>query len=414
MRSEKSMTNRPPSRRDFLRFAAAAGGLGAACSFAASPLRTPVAFTATPGENRLVVIVLRGAMDGLDVLAPYGDPDYAALRPTLAKAPGAGAVDLDGFFALHDELADLLPLWRAGEFAAVHAVSTPYRDARSHFDGQDVLESGAADDRELRDGWLNRALGVIPGAPSQAEVRYAMSVGRSNMLLLEGDEPAGSWAPSTKLQLDSEERGLLERLYARDPDFHAVAAEAFQIGAETEGATGRETGAVLGRFSAEMLNGPSRIAAFSIGGWDTHRNQEGAITRPLRSLSAAVRALQEGLGPNWRRTAVLAMTEFGRTARENGDRGTDHGTGGVVFAAGGAIKGRRVLNGPSDRGGSAFPGWPGLGRDALYLDRDLMATDDLRRLPGWALMSLFGASRTAIETVVFPGLALGGDPRLFA
>ncbi|MEO1329196.1 MAG: DUF1501 domain-containing protein [Pseudomonadota bacterium] len=399
------------SRREFLRLAGATG-LGVACSAAASPLRTPIAFAATPGENRLVVIVLRGAMDGLDVVAPYADPAYARLRPNLQRGPENGAVDLDGFFALHEKLSPLLPLWRSRELAFVHAVSTPYRDGRSHFDGQDVLETGAGDENALDDGWLNRALRVIPGAQTAAEVRYAMSIGRSSMLLLEGDAPAGSWAPSTRLNLGDDERGLLDRLYEKDPEFHAIAEEAFDISdSGMQGDRGRESGDTLAAFAADMLKGPSRIAAFSIGGWDTHRRQQQAIRRPLDELSKAVLTLREQLGDAWGKTAVVAITEFGRTARENGDRGTDHGTGGVVVLAGGAVKGGRIWNGP---GAATFGGWPGLDDADLYRQRDLLPTDDLRRIPAWALVSLMGAPRSAVARSVFPGVDLGGDPGIFA
>ncbi|HHG90151.1 MAG TPA: twin-arginine translocation pathway signal, partial [Devosia sp.] len=173
--------------------------LALGCSAAASPLLTPVTLAAAPTDNRLVVIVLRGAMDGLDVVQPYGDPMLGKLRSTLKFGQAAGAYDLDGFFALHPALGDLLPLWNAGELAFAHAVSTPYRDKRSHFDGQDFLENGGrSSDGSLtpaRDGWLNRMLSLIPGTSAQT----AFSVGRQRLLLLGGREPTSSWSPDADL-----------------------------------------------------------------------------------------------------------------------------------------------------------------------------------------------------------------------
>lgn len=385
------MISRPLSRRSFLT---------AACSAAAWPLVTPVVLAAAPGENRLVVIVLRGGMDGLGVVQPYGDPNWTALRPRLAAPPGEGLADLDGFFGLAAPFAPLLPLWKTGELGFAHAVSTPYRHRRSHFDGQDLLENGGSDAggqmTPARDGWLNRAIGLIPGATPET----AMAVGRDRLLLLSGTAPAGSWSPSSALTLADDERQMLSRLYEGDPLF-ARALEGAEALSGAGGQGGRETGAALAAFAADQLNGRARIAAFSLGGWDTHRAQNRALAAPARQLCDAVLALKDGLGANWRQTAVLAVTEFGRTARENGSEGTDHGTGGAMLIAGGAVRGGRVLG-----------RWPGLGEGALFEDRDLMPTDDVRRHCAWTLAGLFGLPRSSLERDVFPGLEMGGDPRL--
>lgn len=179
------------SRRSLLARSAVLG-----CSLAASPLLTPVSFAAAPWEQRLVVIILRGGMDALDVVQPYGDPDYAALRKSLSGGPGAGAADLDGFFALHPGLAPLLPLWQRGELGFVQAVSTPYRDRRSHFDGQDLLEAGTAALGRAEGGWLNRMLQQMPGV----EARTAFAIGQERMLMLEGAAPVSHWAPGQGLR----------------------------------------------------------------------------------------------------------------------------------------------------------------------------------------------------------------------
>ncbi|MEM1299269.1 MAG: DUF1501 domain-containing protein [Pseudomonadota bacterium] len=374
--------------------------LGTACSAAASPLVTPMVFAATPGENRLVVIVLRGGLDGLGAVQPYGDRDFTALRPGLATRPGDGLSDLDGFFGLADPFRGLLPLWQAGELGFVHAISTPYRDKRSHFDGQDLLENGGgATDGSLtrtRDGWLNRAVGLIPGARAET----AMAVGREHMLLLEGAAPALSWSPTNALALEDDDRQLLTALYSGDPLFSEALAEAAAL-ADDKAETRRESGATLARYTAERLNADARIAAFSLGGWDTHRRQANAIRNPAKQLTEALTTLKQDLGRNWNRTAVIAITEFGRTARENGSGGTDHGTGGLMVVSGGAVQGGRV-----------FGDWPGLSERDLYQNRDLMPTDDLRRWAAWPLAAMFGLDRATLERTVFPGVDLGREPGL--
>jgi uncharacterized protein (DUF1501 family) len=373
-----------------------ARGLGAACCLAASPLVTPVVLAAAPGDNRLVVIVLRGAMDGLSAFPPLGDPALAAMRPRLAAT--AGVQELDGRFGLHPALGPLMPLWREGALAVAQAVATPYRGKRSHFDGQDLLEAGGSDPGEIRDGWLNRALALIPGA----EAETALSVGRASMLLLRGEAPTRAWSPGDRLRLQNDERGLLDRLYADDPLFLRAlqAAEglaALDGGAEVEGED------PIARFAGQRLAAETRIAAFSIGGWDTHVGQANAIVPPLRRLAQAIVTLRAATGPAWDSTLVVAMTEFGRTARENGSGGTDHGTGGAALLAGGAVRGGRV-----------YGDWPGLGEDALFQDRDLMPTIDVRCYPALALAALFGLDRRAIERDVFPGLDMGAAPQFIA
>lgn len=381
------------SRRNLLLRGAAIG-----CSAAASPLMTPLLFAAAPWETRLVVIVLRGALDGLDLVQPYGDPAAAALRPGLGMGPQAGASDLDGFFALHPGLAALMPLWSAGELAAVHAVCTPYRDKRSHFDGQDILEAGTGGTGAARDGWLNRALQAASGAETQT----AFAIGQGDLKLLSGAAPVAEWSPEADLALSEQAVLLLERMAADDPAYQAALAEALMLSgaaASPEGADGRPLS--IARFAAEQLSADARIAAFSMGGWDTHRRQGAVLGRLLPQLAEAILELKRGLGPHWSRTAVVAVTEFGRTARENGSGGTDHGTGGAMLLAGGALRGGRVHG-----------AWPGLAEADLYDRRDLMPTRDLRAHLAWLLRSAMGLPRAALEGTVFPGLDMGADPGL--
>ena len=365
-------------------------GLG--CSLAASPLVTPVALAEGPWDNRLIVIVLRGAMDGLDAIRPVGDPAYAGLRPTLA----GNGLPLTDFWALHPSLAPLMPLWRAGEFGAAHATSTPYRDRRSHFDGQDILEAGTVGLDGARDGWLNRLLTEVPGA--RAGTAYA--VGRDAMPVLAGDAPVSRWSPDARLAISPQAERLLGLVYEDDPLFHVASADALRIAAEVDGA--QSGGAEMMRvadFAAARLVEEARIASFSIGGWDTHGRQEVHLARALEGLAEVVLRLRDGLGPVWARTGVLCLTEFGRTARENGSGGTDHGTGGAMLYFGGGLRGGRVLG-----------DWPGLGD--LYADRDLMPVRDVRAYAGWAMRGLFGVDAGVVERVVFPGLELGESPRI--
>jgi len=400
------------SRRSFLGRSFALG-----CSAAASPLLTPVTLASAPWDTRLVVIILRGAMDGLDVVQPYGDPHLAGLRNKLPVGEAAGAHDLDGFFALHPALGDLMPLWRAGELGFAHAVSTPYRDKRSHFDGQDLLEAGTGftpGQPIAQEGWLNRMLQVVPGI----EAETAFAIGRESMRVLQGPAPVANWWPQVRFQLTPQTRRLLEMVYHDDPLFRDSLVQAVEIAGsldptlpDTEEPAGMMQGGMapakrgargkahveVAEFAADRLRRDTRIAAFSISGWDTHANQKAALKGPLSQLSETILALRAGLGPDWDSTAVVAMTEFGRTVRENGTGGTDHGTAGAMLLAGGALKGGRV-----------WGNWPGLGEGDLYQGRDLMPTADVRAYAAATMRGLFGLDRTTLETAIFPGLDMAG------
>lgn len=383
------------SRRDFL---ARTGLIG--CSLAASPLLTPVSFAAAPWDTRLVVIILRGGMDGLDVVQPYGDPAFKSLRGSLALGPEGGAYDLDGYFAMHPSLGPLIPMWEAGQLSFVHAVSTPYRDKRSHFDGQDLLEAGTTSMAGVRDGWLNRMLQAVPGVTSQT----AYAVGRSDMLLLQGAADVANWSPDADLSLSPQAARLLEIVTESDPALHAALSEAQILSDVTDDIQKRSKGSHLqtAEFAAERLSDEARIAAFSLNGWDTHGGQPRFMNTALSRLAETLLTLRGKMrGNTWRKTAVVAMTEFGRTARQNGTLGTDHGTGGLMILAGGAIKGGRV-----------FGQWPGLGDGDLYQDRDLMPTGDVRAHAAWVMQGLTGLDRHVLESAVFPGMDMGNDPGL--
>ena len=427
------------NRRAFLVRSALIG-----CSAAASPLITPMSFASAPWDNRLVVLVLRGAMDGLDALRPVGDPDFATLRPDRLD----GGTPLDGFYQLHPALAALEPLWKTGQLGFVNAVSTPYRDKRSHFDGQDILEAGTSGVGEASDGWLNRMLQSVPGI--QAETTYA--IGRTDMLLTTGAAPVSNWSPDSRLALSSQTERLLELVTHEDPLFRDALGEALVlsglVGPDTVTGGGEEMARMmqmlesgemsgdmsgdmagdlsamteadarrarqmlsdaaksargaggydaLARFAADKLKGEARIATFSINGWDTHAVQNRTLTGPLEDLAAVILTLREELGPVWNKTGVIAMTEFGRTARINGTGGTDHGTAGLMLYAGGAL-----------RGGQVAGGWPGLSEAALYARRDLMPMSDVRAQAAGIMQGLFGLDRNLLETSIFPGLDMNG------
>jgi uncharacterized protein (DUF1501 family) len=374
------------SRRSFL---------ASACCAAASPLFTPVTFAALPGERRFVTIVLRGALDSLFLLQPYADPLLKQYRPELTFDPGSGLIDLDGQFGLHGEATDLLPLWKSGDLGFINAVSTPYRDQRSHFDGQDILESGGSSAADENTGWLNRALASIP----RSESRKAIDVNTSAELILSGPNPVDTWSTQSDLAMEPDELTFFQRLYGNDPFFSQAFAEAMNTDKDSDDifGTGKRSADAAGiaRLTAGMLKGDYRLASFSIGGWDTHVGQANIFRKPLRALVAALTTLKAELGPDvWSKTAVLALTEFGRTARQNGSKGTDHGTGGLAIIAGGAI-----------RGGKVYGQWPGLKEDQLFEGRDLMPTADVREVAAALLHSQFDISDGDLTSKVFPGLS---------
>jgi uncharacterized protein (DUF1501 family) len=382
------------SRRDMLR---AIGGLPA---IQLLPGLTFARGAAT--DRRLVFIFLRGGLDGLSAVPAYGDPDFVRKRGELA-IPGpdneGGALRLDGMFGLNPLLGQMHNLYVAGELAVLHAIASPYRD-RSHFDAQNLLENGTNKPYGRDFGWPNAALGqATPGGHG------AVALGASVPLVLRGPAPVSSWSPSVMPAPDPEMLERLGHLYRHDPLFAkafaaALETQSLMVGSTGEGATLHASGAApmltlveaAGRFLARP-DGP-RVATIDFGGWDTHANQVGeytALTRNLRQLDRAAAALKGALAPVWNQTAVLIVTEFGRTVAINGSRGTDHGTGGAAFVLGGAIRGGRVT-----------ADWPGLADRDLHEGRDLRPTTDLRALFKAALAAQLRTSEAALDKVVFP------------
>lgn len=368
--------------------------LASACCAAAAPLMTSMTLAAAPGDKRLITIILRGAMDGLHMVQPYGDPELRRYRPTLALTPDTGLIDLNGFYGLNPHAKDLLPLWKGGELIFVQSVSTPYRDARSHFDGQDVLENGGISVGDEKTGWLNRALSTIPSASS----RKAIDVNSSAELLLSGTNDVEVWSPRTDLAMQTDEKLFFERLYRNDPPFAKAMADAgmtdFSADALYTDVKRGARAADVARLASGMLMQDYRIASFSITGWDTHANQKNVFRAPAAELATAIQTIRQTLSPDvWRQTIVVAITEFGRTVHENGSGGTDHGTGGMAVIAGGGIDGGKVIG-----------KWPGLDEASLLNGRDLMPTGDVRELAAAMLHRQFDISPDNLTGTIFPGL----------
>ena len=367
-------------------------------------------FAAAPSEprandRRLVFMFLRGGMDGLSAVPPYGDSQYAVQRSHLAvAAPGApgGALNLDGHFGLSPYLEEMHKLFSARELTVLHAVASPYRE-RSHFDAQNLIENGTIRPFGRETGWLNVALGAVDRADGTSQPgTLGFAFGPNVPLLLRGPAQVGSWSPSALPPPDTDLLDRLAVLYRDDlllGRSFAVAREAqTMMDGHDPGGTGSRTPPVveLARAAGEVLGRPvgPRVATIDFGGWDTHISQQGEysqLTRSLRLLDRSVSVLKTGLGPAWQYTAVLIVTEFGRAVAPNGAGGTDHGTAGAAFVAGGAVRGGRVI-----------ADWPGLSQRALYEERDLRPTLDLRALFKAALAAQLRLDEAALETEVFP------------
>ncbi|MDI7773933.1 DUF1501 domain-containing protein [Asticcacaulis sp. EMRT-3] len=359
-------------------------------------------------DPRLVVIVLRGAMDGLDAVPPVGDPDFAALRGGF---PQDGLIKLDSTFSLHPSLVNFSRQFQAGQGLVIHAVASPYRD-RSHFDGQDVLESGMTSPGHTESGWLNRALSALPnGQTAQSgSLARGLGVGGSTPLIMRGPAPALGWAPSSLKAADADLPPRLMALYDEsDPQLAQTLKEAIDTGKiiggnNVAGAYGGpgdpKTMAAMAQGAAKLLAQPDgpRLAGLAFEGWDTHAAEPQRLARQLQGLDDSLAAFESTLGPVWNDTAVLVVTEFGRTAAVNGTNGTDHGTATVALLTGGALKGGRVI---SD--------WPGLKPAQLYQNRDLAPTTDLRSVAKGLLAGLYDMPDSAMSQSVFPDSA-GAKP----
>lgn len=359
------------------------GALGAATLL---PARLAYA-AAAPGERRFVFIIQRGAADGLATLAPLGDPAFESARGALA-ADFAGAPKLDTTFALHPALAGVSALYAQRQALFVHGVGIPYRD-RSHFDAQNVLETGGTRPYEAKDGWMNRLLALLPGGTR------AMAVSPTVPAALRGSRDVTSYANSRLPDADAELMSRVSQMYAGDKQLHALWESSMQAKAMAAGNDDNGQDPVAtGKLAASLLSGPqgARVAMIETGGWDTHYQQKGRIERQLKGLDAMVGALMTGLGPAWNETLVLVATEFGRTVAPNGTGGTDHGTGSLAMLLGGTVSGGKVV---SD--------WPGLAQGQLFEGRDLKPTLALDAAIAGAVGAHFGLDPARVLATCFPG-----------
>jgi uncharacterized protein (DUF1501 family) len=376
----------------------------------------PKAARAEGRDPRFLVVVLRGALDGLAAVAPVGDPDWVALRGDngLRRDGPTPGLPLNDFFALNPAMPNLHRLYRAGEASIIHAVATPYRE-RSHFDGQDVLESGLAAPGAADSGWLNRALAATePGARVERGdgVRKAFAVGPIAPLVVRGRAPVLSWTPP-RLEPATDDtlmrvlelyrhtdvpmaRALEERIglaaIANAGGTDSMAKNAPAAGPAQVRAYFAESAGSAAKFMARP-DGP-RVGALAFDGWDTHANEgagNGRLAALLGALDGAIAAIETGMGPAWRDTVIAVVTEFGRTARINGSDGTDHGTGTIALLVGGGVKGGRVI-----------ADWPGLKEADLYQKRDLKPTTDLHAVLKGVLRDHLRVPDTALAAAVFP------------
>jgi len=382
-------------------------------TFAGWAFAPKILSAANAPDRRLLFVNLQGALDGLAAVAPIGDPAYESVREGLVvsrEGPKAGLV-IDSFFALNPNMPNLGRLIGAGEAMVCHATASAYRE-RSHFDGQDVLESGQPTPGLIDTGWLNRLIGLLPeGEPVRSS--RALALGSSVPLVLRGPQPVLSWMPAGFPEVSSDTRTRLLSLYNHtDPELARLMAEALEL----EAAAGSESAmaaaldasmeadmkgaarqfAEVATAAGKLLAKPEgpRIAALTYRGWDTHQGEgpvDGRLGKLLAALDGAIGALHKEMKSVWKDTVIVVATEFGRTVRINGTQGTDHGTATTAFLLGGAVKGGRV-----------YADWPGLATASLYEGRDLKPTTDLRAVLKGVLTDHWGVSDRALAEVVFP------------
>ena len=406
------------SRRYFIK----SGGI-AMLGMASLPsfLQRAVAGTVGPNKKKMVVLFQRGAMDGLNVVVPFVEPNYYALRPTIAipqpqRGGADAALDLDGFFGLHPSLEPLMPLFRNSQLAIVQAVGSP-DPTRSHFDAQDFMESGTPGVKATDDGWLNRAMQSIP--EPQASPFRAVAFGPYLPRTLQGSAPAVAIPDLKQFKMygpPQTTEGGFEAMYAQTVDaaLRGVGQETFeaidQLKKIDPDSYQPENGAQYpkGRFGQSLMeiaelfkaNVGLEVAFLDSGGWDHHVNEggvQGQLANLLRDLGQGIAAFHQDMGDRMGEVVFVSMSEFGRTAHENGNRGTDHGHANCMFVMGGDVK-----------GGKVYSRWPGMSEGELYQGRDLAVTTDYRSVLGEIIAKHLGDANL---NAVFPGFA--NDPRQF-
>ena len=351
-----------------------------------------LALASAAGEKRLMLVILRGGMDGLAAVAPVGDRNYHDARGKLAL-PDSALLNLNSDFAMHHALKPLHTLYQKGEVAVLHAAATPYRN-RSHFDAQDLLENGSHKPHGISSGWLGRALSTLGSAEG-------MAIGSNVPLVMMGASKVQSWAPSVLPDINEDFLSRVTHMYQSDALLSPALASATEVPDTAMGVKGRGPGQFVGmmKVAADFMRKPdgARIGSIDLSGWDTHANQgagEGKLSRLFSILAQGITTYRAEMGVAWKQTAVLVVTEFGRTVAANGSGGSDHGMAGVCFLVGGSVAGGRVLG-----------DWPGLAAKNLYEERDLYPANDMRGLFKGVLASHMGIDEYTLSTTVFPDSA---------
>jgi len=356
-------------------------------------------------ENpRLIVIILRGALDGLSTIAPIGDPDFVRARRFQSQQAQTliNSYVPSGDFAFHPALSHFHSLCQSGQGLVYHATASPYRE-RSHFDGQDLLESGLSRPQPSETGWLNRLCSQI--APNHNVPITGLGIGNNAPLIMRGPAAIMGWAPSGLDPADDDLSNRLLRLYAQsDPDM----AKALQEGAKTAalamekqktggGPSDPQTMLAMSEGAARLMREPQGplVCALGFEGWDTHSQEETRLARLLKGLDTSLAAFQSGLGPIWNETIIMVVTEFGRTVALNGTQGTDHGTASLCLMAGGRLRPK-----PAN---PVYGDWLGLSTNNLYEGRDLYPTTDLRALFMGVVEAQYGLDAPLMTKTLFPG-----------
>jgi uncharacterized protein (DUF1501 family) len=396
------------------------GGSAASVSYGDAKQRPRIA-VAGDGAPRMVVVFLRGAVDGMNVVVPHGDPAYYQARPTIAVArPGSpnGAIDLTGYFGLHPALRALHPYWKSGQLAFVHAAGSP-DPSRSHFEAQDYMETGTPGQHAVRDGWLNRMLGVLPRTDSPVQ---ALTVGEALPRILTGPQvvanmPTGrNAAHATVLDRPTVNR-VFGALYAEDPVLgkayrDGLAARQTLMAEMSDEQRMADNGAPLpnglsldtARLGRLMRGDPRiRLSFLAVGGWDTHIGQgsgSGQLANRLAPLAEGLATLAAELGPAFNDTVIVVVSEFGRTFHENGNGGTDHGHGNAIWLLGGNVRGGRI-----------YGHWPGLTPAELHEGRDLAVTTDFRTVLAVLSEQHMRIGDAALRQL-FPGFTVSSPPNI--
>jgi uncharacterized protein (DUF1501 family) len=378
--------------------------LGLGLGLPASLGRIRFALADAPTQKRFIVVLQRGAMDGMSAVVPYGDANLPLLRPALIPpAPGqpGGMFDLGGFYGLTPNFPNMAAMYQAGELLPIHAVAGPYR-TRSHFEAQDLLQLGT-DETGITSGWLNRALAELPARNGASLLGLNAGIGMP--LLLQGARQVDSYALEHFADPSPDLLARIAALNARDPLLQPAIADGMQAASFDKSVMSDDAKSMAGDVSKSQggfpalatqigqllaADGGPRLAAFQLEGWDTHGNQVNGLKTPMTDMDAGLLNLKTALGPAWAQTCILVLTEFGRTAKMNGTNGTDHGTAAAAFALGGAVNGGRVI-----------ATWPGLSPSRLFQNRDLAATLDIRSVAKAALAQHLGLTNAALARV-FP------------